>query len=171
MTIAVQFPADMQEFGGLKVAMQNSLSNSVDSITAYRKVVSGTFHASATRTANGAWNITGLAGTTHLSVMYDITALTITSGTLAFVVQRLLPDGVSWHAICNQNITATGKWLVQTQAAFWATASGSTAPQAYSEYGAAGSTIYNGPWNDSCRLHISGTGVYSVTFSAHYVAM
>lgn len=169
MSTKIDFPADLQEFGGLKVSMQNALSDTIDGVQSKRKVVTGTIRANTGAiTSNAVYPVTGLAGTSLLLVQYELSALTITSGTLSFIVSRLLPDGVNWQAICNHVITTTGLSIVQVHAQ---PSTAPTAPIAYSEYGAAADTIYHGPWNDSIRLRVFGSATFSVAFSSFFVAL
>lgn len=169
MSTKIDFPADLQEFGGLKVSMQNALADTIDGVQSKRKVVSGTVRANTGAiTSNAVFPVTGLAGTSLLLVQYELSALTITSGTLSFVVQRLLPDGVNWQAICNHAITTTGLSIIQVHAQ---PSTEPTAPVAYNEWGAAADTIYHGPWNDSIRLRVFGSEVFSVAFSSFFFAL
>lgn len=169
MSTKIEFPADLQEFGGLKVSMQNALADTIDGVQSKRKVVSGTVRANTGAiTANAVFEVTGLAGTSLLLLQYDINAVTITSGTLSFVVGRLLPDGVNWQAICNHNITTTGLSIVEVHAQ---PSTAPTAPVAYNEWGAAADTIYHGPWNDTVRLRVFGSGTFSVAFGSFFVAL
>ena len=169
MSTAIAIPASLLEFGGLKVSMQNALADTIDGVQSKRKVVSGTVRANTGAvTANAVYPVTGLAGTSLLLLQYEINAVTISSGTLSFITSRLLADGVNWQCICNHVITTTGLSIIQVHAE---ASTAPTAPAAYSEYGAAADTIYHGPWNDTVRLRVFGSAVYSVSFGAFFYAL
>lgn len=167
MGTRVVFPADMIEFGGLKVAMQNSLSDAIDTVATRKKLYAGTFWTPAVRTANGASDITGFAGTQFLLVQYNITAVTITSGALNLAIQKFLPDGTSLQNICNHAITTTGHHLVQVNGL---PNLSTTTITAFNQWGPVADTIYHGPWGDKIRFQIQGTGTFSINFSAYFWA-
>lgn len=163
MGIKIEIPTNLLEFGGLKVSMQSALSDSIDSITNRRRSVQGNVFT-GTRTANNVYNITGLRGTTFLLVHVNVTALTLTSGTLNFLIRRLMPNGTTMDCLLNMSVAATLNKLVQIHA------QPDNTYRDIQAFGAATNTVYPGPWYDLVEFNFSGTGVYSVTCDINYIA-
>lgn len=149
--------------GGLKVSLADALDSDVDSIGVRGRVVTGTLRDNATVTSNSSWIMTNVAGGKYMLVRWQVTAVTITSGTLNLLVEKALPNGTSWQTILNHAITTTEHKIAQ----FSATPDAASALLTQSSFPTA-DTVYNGPW-DTVRVQLYGSGVFSVTLTIDYM--
>ncbi len=159
----LEIPSDLLEFGGLKVAMQNSLSYLIDTVGGRGSVAKDTLWDAATVVANGSQTMANVDGGSYLLVRWNVTAITITTGDLFFLLEKRLPNEADWTTILSRPITATEHFMAQVSAT----------PDATSDLVAvatfpATNTVLNGPW-DTLRMQIYGTGTFSVTLTADYM--
>lgn len=159
----LEIPADLLEFGGLKVAMQNSLSYLIDTVGVRGNVVKGNLWNAATVTANQAQTMTNVSGGSYMLVRWNVTAVTISSGSLFLLVEKRLPNDTNWITMLSRPITTTEHYLAQFSAI----------PNADSDLIQVTSfpttnTVLNGPW-DAARCQVYGTGTYSVTLTVDYM--
>lgn len=161
----LEIPTEYLEFGGLRVSMQNSLSDSIDSVKSRRKGVQANIWT-GTRTANAAYNLTGLLGTAVLAIHLKISAVTISSGALNLLIRRIMPNA-AYDTICNVALvtgTPIDKILIVHNDV-------TSVLRDISAFGAATNTVYDGPWGDTVEFQVYGTGTYTVTGDVNYWAM
>lgn len=161
-TIAV--PSDLQEFGGLKVALVSALADTIDSVESKRKLVEDQFF-SGTRTAANNYDLTGFAGTSLLQIGLNITAHS--GNTIFLVIQKLLPDGVIFTDVARWDVTTTAHKYINVNAA--ATGSVLTRGNLVVSSG----VVIDGPWGDTLRLQIycADWTATSITFTADILAL
>lgn len=164
MAQSIAIPSDLQEFGGLKVALVSAISDTIDSIEIKRKVVTGQFF-SGTRTAANNYDLTGFAGTSLLLVGLNITAHS--GNTVVLLLQKLLPDGSIYTDMARWDVSTTAHKIFQINA----NAAGAVLTRG--NIAVASGSVVDGPWNDRLRLQIysaNWTGT-SITFSADIYAL
>lgn len=165
MAHTIAIPDDLKEFGGLKVALVSAISDTIDSIEVKRKVVEDQFF-SGTRTASNNYDLTGFAGTSLLLLQINVTAHS--GNEVVLLLQKLLPDGVTYTDVARFDINATGHKLVSVKAE---PSAGAIIDR--TNIGIADLAVVDGPWNDRLRLQVYGanwTGT-SVTFSVDVYAL
>lgn len=159
----IEIPASLLEFGGLKVAMQNSLSYLIDTVGVRGNVIKGNLWNAATVTANTSQTMANVSGGAYLLVSWNITAVTITSGQLFILIEKRLPNDTNWTAVLSRQITTTEFRMAQVSAQPDSTSALLTVTPFPTV-----NTVYNGPW-DAVRMQVYGTDTYSVTLSADYM--
>lgn len=164
---------------GLKVSLVDKLDRTNDSITAYPRIVSGSFYTAATKTATESTTLTGLTGTKRLTLFLDITAITMSSGYLYFTLQRLLPDGSTYddlfmYSTATGGSAATAQVLAEINGEVVSSTTTALARSNEALYtgggGTLGSAVRHAPWNDGLKFIVRFNGVGTVTFSARIVA-
>lgn len=153
-------------FDGLKVALVTTLSDTLDSVVAKRKLVTGTF-AEETRSANNSFVVTGLAGTTLLVVGINVTAIS-TTGSVYMVLQHLLPVSGLYSDLARFDFSTTATKIITIKAE---PETGNTADR--SNLRIASGTVIDRPWQDSIQLVVGSTnwGGGTVTYEAKYYAL
>ena len=161
MGYKIEIPDSLLSLGGLKVALQNSLEYTVDTIGTRRHVNKQVVLSANTISSNGSWAINNAAGGSNLLVHWNVTAVTISSGQLFFLVQKAMPNDATWTTILSHQITATENRLVQVNAQ-------SDSTSAFLSVNAFPTvdTVYHGPWN-LLRVQLYGSGSYSCTLSVN----
>lgn len=163
---------------GLNVSLVDKLDKTNDSITAYPRIVTGSFYTAATVTATDSATLTGLAGTKRLTLFLDITAITMASGYLYITLQRLLPDGTKYddlfmYSTATAGAAATAEVIAEINGEVLSSgvvAIARSNEALYSVGGTLGSAIRHAPWNDGLKLIVRFNGVGTVTLSARIVA-
>lgn len=164
MGYKIEIPDYLLSLGGLKVNLQNSLQYTVDTIGT-RRHVNKQVVVAATISSNSSWAINNAAGGSNLLVHWNVTAVTISSGQLFFLLQKAMPDDASWTTIFSHEISATENRLVQVNAQ-----SDSTSAFLPINSFPTVDTVYHGPWN-LLSVQLYGSGSYSCTLSVNAMVL
>lgn len=134
--------------GGLKVDLTGAFDYNIDSMAVGQRAVETTFHDASVITANGSVTRTGHKGTGLLLLHLNVTALTLgTATSITFVLQKLLPDGISFDDMATQAFVATGHQLIMIRADDFVS---EIYPRV--DLAQANQTARGGPWLDTLKL-------------------